>query len=47
MSELLRDPSLRSRMGHEGRRVAERRFSLAAAGKVYLDKYDELLGIGR
>jgi D-inositol-3-phosphate glycosyltransferase len=47
MAELIRDPMLRSRMGQEGRRVAEQRFSLAAAGKVYLDKYDELLGIGR
>lgn len=43
MAELLNDPSLRNRMGAEGRRVAERRFSLAAAGKIFLDTYDQVL----
>ncbi len=43
MEKLVREPALRERMGREGRRVAEERFSLAAAGKVFLKKYDELL----
>lgn len=43
MEKLVREPVLRERMGREGRRVAEERFSLAAAGKVFLEKYDELL----
>jgi hypothetical protein len=45
MEQLLRDPSLRERMGREGRRVAEQRFSLATAGKVFLEKYDEVLNV--
>ncbi len=43
MEILLRDPILFAYMGKEGRRIAEERFSLAAASKVFLDKYDELL----
>ncbi|MBZ0159598.1 MAG: glycosyltransferase family 4 protein [bacterium] len=43
MEKLVRDPALRERMGREGRRVAEKHFSLAAAGKVFLDQYERLL----
>lgn len=43
MQRLLDDPGLRRRMGQAGRQRAEERFSLAAAGKVFLDKYEELL----
>lgn len=43
MEKLVREPALRERMGREGRRVAEERFSLAAAGKVFLEKYNKLL----
>ncbi len=43
MQELLLDPERRRRMGQAGRAVIEQRFSLEAAGKVYLDVYDELL----
>ena len=39
---LLADASLRRRMGEAGRRLVEEHFSLEAAGKVYLEKYDEL-----
>jgi glycosyltransferase involved in cell wall biosynthesis len=43
MEQLLRDPALCVRMAKAGRRIAEERFSLAAAGKVFLDRYDDLL----
>lgn len=43
MGKLLRDPALSMRMGKEGRRVAEERFSLSAAGKIFLDTYDNVL----
>ena len=43
MEELLADPVLRERIGDAGRAVVARRFSLTAAGKAYLDKYDDLL----
>jgi len=43
MERLLEDPSLRRHMGQAGRQRAEERFSLEVAGKVFLDKYDELL----
>lgn len=43
MGKLLRDPLLRQRMGTAGRRAAAKRFSLAAAGKIFLDTYDKLL----
>ena len=42
MEKLLVNPALRTRMGQAGRRIATERFSIAAAGKVFLDKYDEL-----
>jgi glycosyltransferase involved in cell wall biosynthesis len=44
MQQLLQNPSTRQQMGQRGRQVAEERFSLAAAGKIYLDQYDALLG---
>ena len=44
MQELIQDVSMRRRMGQAGRQVAEERFSLDSAGKVYLEKYDVLLG---
>jgi D-inositol-3-phosphate glycosyltransferase len=43
MEKLLVDPALRERLGANGRRVAEERFSLKAAGKVFLASYDDLL----
>lgn len=43
MEKLVREPALRARMGREGRRVAEERFSFAVTGKVFLDQYDKLL----
>ncbi len=43
MQRLLEDPALRRRMGQAGRTVAEERFSIAAAGKVFLNRYDALL----
>lgn len=46
MQQLLDDWQLRERMGQTGRQVAEERFSLAATGEIFLDKYDELL-LGR
>ena len=46
MEKLLREPALRERMGREGRRVAEERFSLAAAGKIFLYTYDQVLNDG-
>jgi glycosyltransferase involved in cell wall biosynthesis len=46
MEQLLTDADLCERMGAAGRRAAEEKFSLRAAGKIFLDKYDELLGAG-
>ena len=43
MQHVLDDPELRQRMGQAGRQVIEEKFSLQVAGRVYLDKYDELL----
>jgi D-inositol-3-phosphate glycosyltransferase len=43
MEKLLVDAALRQRMGREGRKVTEERFSLNAAGKVFLDTYDKVL----
>jgi glycosyltransferase involved in cell wall biosynthesis len=43
MEELLAEPALREKIGDAGREVVARRFSLAAAGNAYLDKYDALL----
>lgn len=45
MQRVLDDPSLCLRMGEAGRQRAEERFSLAATGKVFLDKYEELLDL--
>lgn len=42
---LLSDPALRRQMGKRARQVVEERFSLEAAGNVYLRKYDEILGL--
>lgn len=42
VKKLLVNPALRARMGEAGRRIAIERFSIATAGKVFLDKYDEL-----
>lgn len=42
MEALLRDPALCARMGIEGRRIAVERFSITAAGKVFLDQYDKM-----
>lgn len=40
--ELQENRFLRQQMGAAGRRVVEKRFSLAVAGRVYLEKYDEI-----
>ena len=45
INSLLNNPALREKMGDEGRGVAERKFSLSAAGGVYLRTYDRLLGL--
>lgn len=48
MRSLLADADLRKRMGERARRIAEETFSLETAGRVILEKYDELLsGAGR
>lgn len=41
---VLEDSELRQRIGQAGRQRAEERFSIEAAGRPYLEKYDELLG---
>lgn len=46
MELLTRDAHLRERFGREGRSVAEERFSLAAAGAVFLDAYDKVFDNG-
>jgi glycosyltransferase involved in cell wall biosynthesis len=46
METLLADPALCECMGREGRRVAEERFSLKAAGRIFLDTYDQVLDVG-
>jgi glycosyltransferase involved in cell wall biosynthesis len=43
LQNLLENPNLRRQMGAAGRQVAEERFSIAAAGQVFLERYDELL----
>lgn len=43
MEALVRDPDLRKQFGREGRKVAEERFSLVAAGRVFLNAYAKLL----
>ena len=47
MERVLVDPDLRIRMGARGREVALERFSFAAAGKVFLDRYDAALQVER
>jgi glycosyltransferase involved in cell wall biosynthesis len=42
METLLRDSALRSQMGSQGRKIAQERFSIAKAGKVFLDRYDKV-----
>lgn len=44
MRDLLGDEELRRRMGTQARARAEALFSLDAAGRLFLDAYDELLG---
>lgn len=41
--QLAENPELRRQMGRAGRSAVERRFSLEVTGKVFLDKYDQLL----
>jgi D-inositol-3-phosphate glycosyltransferase len=41
---LMRDAVQRKKMGVEGRKRIEHLFSIEAAGKIYLQKYQELLG---
>jgi len=43
LGDLLKGDNLRRRMGDAGRRVAEERFSIEAAGSSYLRVYDRLL----
>lgn len=43
MKRLVEDAELRWRMGQAGRQVVEERFSLEAAGRVFLEKYEEFL----
>ncbi|MFN2183514.1 MAG: glycosyltransferase family 4 protein [Anaerolineae bacterium] len=43
MQALLADDALRQRMGQAGRRLAESRFSISAAGAPFLEVYDRLL----
>jgi glycosyltransferase involved in cell wall biosynthesis len=45
MQLLLEQPSLRYEMGQKARTIAQARFSLKAAGAMYLEKYDELLDL--
>ncbi len=47
LSELLTDPEIRRQMGGEGRRLAEQRFSIEAAGVTYIEVYDRLLASHR
>jgi D-inositol-3-phosphate glycosyltransferase len=44
MQVLLEDDALRQGMGRAGRRLAETRFSIRAAGEPFLQVYDRLLG---
>jgi len=44
MTQLIEDPGLRQRMGEAGRQHAVERFSLGVTGKVFLDRYEDLLG---
>ena len=44
MQTLLEDAALRQRLGVAGRKIAETRFSIQAAGEPFLEVYDRLLG---
>lgn len=44
MHQLLQDPARRRAMGQAARNRVEQNFSFEVAGKVYLDRYAELLG---
>jgi glycosyltransferase involved in cell wall biosynthesis len=44
LRELLTNAAKRGEMGREARRVAERRFSIEATGRAYVEVYDRLLG---
>lgn len=46
MNLLLSDPELRRRLGTGGRRVVEERFSMEIAGRIFLEKYEEVLHTG-
>ena len=43
IQRLAEHAELRRHMGDAGRKVVERQFSLAAAGQIFLDKYDKLV----
>jgi glycosyltransferase involved in cell wall biosynthesis len=45
VAELLDDPEKRARFGAAGRARAVDKFSLEAAGKIFLQRYDALLGV--
>lgn len=44
LERVIMDPGLARKMGEAGRARAEQRFSLAASGRVFLDRYDALFG---
>ena len=44
MQTLLEDAVLRQRLGKAGRKIAETRFSIQAAGEPFLEVYERLLG---
>ncbi|MFO0896918.1 MAG: glycosyltransferase family 4 protein [Pirellulales bacterium] len=45
--ELIRNPGLRTRMGEQGRKRVEKRFTLASMIEAHHDLYDRLLGRGQ
>lgn len=47
MEYLWEQPDLRREMGQAGRQMAVERFSIEAAGKVYLDQYERILALSR
>lgn len=47
MRQLIVDSDLRQRFGRTGRAIVEDRFSIAAAGEVFLDQYRRLFGNDR
>ncbi|MEW6736519.1 MAG: glycosyltransferase [Acidobacteriota bacterium] len=46
ISDLLVNRSLNEEMGKRARQTAEKQFSLTATGKLFLEKYDQLLSVG-